>query len=58
MSFLDACMDKHGNQWTDFHQTMEQLVQLGIAIGEVEYCLPRDLWSALPGGVPFLVVKQ
>jgi hypothetical protein len=57
-SFLNACMDKHGNQWTGMHQTQEQLVQLGIAIGEVEYCLPREMWSALPGCVPYFTVKQ
>lgn len=57
-SFLNACMDKHGNQWTGVHQTQEQLIQLGIAIGEVEYCLPREMWSAFPGGMPYLIVKQ
>lgn len=56
-SFLNACQDKHGNQWTDLHQRMEQLFQLGIAIGKVEYQLPRDMWHTLPGGVPFLVIK-
>jgi len=56
-SFLNACQDKHGNQWTGFHQRMEQLFQLGIAIGKVEYQLPRDVWSILPGGMPYLVVK-
>ena len=57
-SFLNACVDKHGYQWTGMHRTQEQLVQLGIAIGEVEYCLPRAVWNVLPGGVPYFVVKQ
>ncbi|NCP46899.1 hypothetical protein COT86_02060 [Candidatus Collierbacteria bacterium CG10_big_fil_rev_8_21_14_0_10_43_36] len=57
MSFLNACNDKHGNQWTNFHQTMEQLFQLGIAIGKVECLLPREIWSALPGGMPYYVVN-
>lgn len=57
-SFLNACMNKHGNQWTGVHQTQEQLVQLGIAIGEVEYCLPRDMWKILPGGMPYIAVRQ
>ena len=57
-SFSEACVDKHGNQWTGLHQTMEQLFQLGMAIGEVEYTLPRDMWSIFPGGVPFMTVKQ
>lgn len=57
-SFLQACIDKDGRQWTGMHRAMEQLFQLGMAIGEVEYLLPRDMWSALPGGMPYLVVKQ
>lgn len=57
-SFLNMCLDRHGTQWTGIHETQEQLVQLGIAIGEVEYCLPRDYWPAFPGGVPYLTVKQ
>ncbi|MDP3729721.1 MAG: hypothetical protein Q8R26_03185 [bacterium] len=55
-SFLNACNDKHGNQWTDLHQRMEQLFQLGIGISKVQYCLPREMWSALPGGMPYLQV--
>jgi len=57
-SFLNACLDRHGNQWTGMHQTQEQLVQLGIAIGEVEYCLPREMWDVFPGGMPYFMVKQ
>lgn len=57
-SFLNACFDKHGNQWTGAHQTQEQLVQLGIAIGEIEYLLPREMWAVFPGGMPYFVVKQ
>jgi len=56
MSFLHACNDRHGNQWTDFHRTMDELFVLGQSIGCVWYCLPRDLWGALPGGVPYLTV--
>ena len=52
-SFLNACNDKHGNQWTGFHQRMEQLFQLGIGIGKVKCQLPREIWSVLPGGVPY-----
>jgi hypothetical protein len=55
-SFLNACDDRHGVQWTGEHQTMEQLVQLGVGIGAVKYLLPRDLWAALPGGVPYFSV--
>jgi len=55
-SFLNACMDKHGNQWTDLHRVMEQLFVLGIGINRVEYVLQRDMWRILPGGMPYCVI--
>lgn len=55
-SFLNACNDKHGNQWTGLHQRMEQLFQLGIGISKVQYQMPREMWSVLPGSMPYLVV--
>ena len=56
-SFLNACEDKHGSQWTSLHQRMEQLFQLGLAIGKVKYQLPREMWTMLPGGMPYLVIN-
>jgi hypothetical protein len=58
MSFLKACEDKHGNQWTGMHQTMEQLFQLGMAVGKVTCQLPREAWELLPGGMPYYVVNN
>ena len=58
MSFLNACNDKHGNQWTDLHQRMEQLFQLGIGVGKAELLMPRKVWGALPGGMPYYVVTS
>lgn len=55
-SFLQACMDKDGNQWTGLHQTMEKLFMLGLGTDQVAYCLPRELWSGLPGSMPYLMV--
>ena len=55
-SFLNACNDKHGNQWTGLHQRMEQLFQLGIGIGKVQCQIPREMWSVLPGGMPYCVI--
>lgn len=56
-SFLMAAHDKHGNHWGE-HQNMEQLFCLGMGIGKVEMPLPREYWSALPGGMPYLVIKD
>jgi hypothetical protein len=55
-SFLNACMREDGEQWTSFHRTQDWLMQLGMAIGAVSYALPRSMWGALPGGMPYLVV--
>lgn len=56
-SFLNLCQDKHGNQWADLHKTMDELVALGNAIGKLSYQMPREMWSALPGGMPYLVIN-
>lgn len=55
-SFLNACNDKDGSQWTGSHQRMEQLCQLGIGLGLAEWQLPREMWAILPGGMPYVVV--
>ena len=57
-SFLNACNNKDGDQWTDFHKTMDELVCLGIGSGYVEFQLPREMWKMLPGGVPYFMIKE
>lgn len=53
-SFLVLCVDRDGNQWTNLHRTQEQLVQLAIGTGLGGYCVPRESWARLPGGVPYI----
>ena len=53
MSFLNLCMDRHGEQWAE-HSTMEELIALGEAAGMASYPLPREMWGALPGMVPYV----
>ena len=55
-SFLQLCVDKNGEQWAE-HPTMEQLICLGIALKMVRYLLPREVWEALPGGVPYIAIN-
>lgn len=57
-SFLNLCRLSDGTQWTDFHLRMEQLCQLGIATGKVKFQLPREMWSVLPGGMPYLSIDR
>jgi hypothetical protein len=54
-SFLDACMTNEDNQWGQ-HPDIEYLVCLGIALRLVIYCMDRQLWSSMPGGVPYFTV--
>lgn len=56
-SFLAACNDKDGVQWTGLHTDMEELFLLGLATGYVQCLMPRDMWSVLPGGMPYYVVR-
>lgn len=53
MSFIMFPMDKDGNQWGEQYNA-EQLIALGIAIGRLKYCLPREMWMVCPGGVPYI----
>ncbi len=57
-SFLQACVDRNGNQWTDLHLRMEQLFLLGIAIGMVVCQTPRSIWKVMPGGMPHYVIEN
>jgi len=56
MSFLNACMTEGGEQWGE-HRNMELLFCLGIGVGLVEYCMPREMWNIFPGGMPYLVIN-
>jgi hypothetical protein len=52
-SFLYANKDKHGKEWTDLHERMDQLFMLGMAIEKVEFC-DKWLWILLPEGLPLV----
>ena len=55
-SFLNACNQANGVQWTGFHQRMNELFSLAIGLKLAEFQLPREMWSALPGGMPYIVI--
>ena len=54
-SFLNACMDRNDIQWGG-HENVQQLILLGIGLNKVRFCMPRSMWSVLPGGMPYFVV--
>lgn len=53
-SFLNLAIDKNGQQWGE-QVNAEALYVLGAAVGMAKFQLPRDMWSILPGGVPYIV---
>ena len=55
-TFLNACVDRHGRQWTGLHLIMERLVLLGLATGQMRFTMPRDIWEVLPGSMPYVTV--
>lgn len=55
MSFLQMCFDKRGRQWGE-HQNCDELLMLGLARGRLSYLLPRTMWKALPGGMPYIIL--
>ncbi len=54
-SFLQACDDNNGNQWGE-HRNMEALFVLGLAIQKVKLVTPKEMWPALPGGMPYYAI--
>lgn len=54
-SFLRSCMTDNGVHWAE-HSTMDKLLCLGLAIGKIEYNLPRAFWGVFPGGMPYFTV--
>jgi hypothetical protein len=57
-SFLAFCEDKNGEQWTGMHSVCDNLICLGLAIEKVVFLLPREFWHALPGGMPYIQIKN
>ncbi|MGZ3773013.1 MAG: hypothetical protein ACXVCY_04505 [Pseudobdellovibrionaceae bacterium] len=43
-----------GEEWFDY-PTAERFVIICMAIGKAKYCFPRERWSELLGGVPYVV---
>lgn len=55
-SFLNGAMNNEGEQWGE-QSNVDQLLALGIAIGRAKIQIPRELWSSLPGGVPYFSIN-
>lgn len=55
-SFVNACSTSTGHQWGE-HENAEHLLVLGLGLNLIEYCVPRQYWDALPGKMPYFVIK-
>lgn len=55
-TFLNLC-DCRDGQWTGFHRDQEALFVLAKGLGLADFLMPRDLWSVLPGGMPYVVFR-
>lgn len=56
MSFLQLCVTRDGEQWGE-HRNCDELMALGMAAGFCTFLMERDLWRALPGGMPYISVN-
>ena len=54
-SFLNLCIDKNGVQWTGEYRICEQLACIAMGLKKAEYCLSRESWPMLPGGMPYVI---
>ncbi len=55
LSFLQGCQTQAGEQWGE-HYSIDQLFNLGMAIGRVKPMFPRFMWTKLPGGMPYYFI--
>jgi hypothetical protein len=53
-SFLNLCVTNEGILWGE-HSNVEQLISLGVALGQLNYVLPKKYWKSLPGGLPYVI---
>ncbi len=56
-STLNAVMLEDGTQWGE-QRNMQELVVLAIGLELGSFPLPRDMWSVLPGGMPYFIIKD
>lgn len=52
MSFLNMCMTRDDQLWGE-HPNVEQLATMAIALGLGTWPAPKEMWSILPGGMPY-----
>ncbi len=56
-SFLHLPFDKDDEQWGE-QRNAEQLFLLAQALKLASFCVPKEMWSMLPGGMPYVVFER
>lgn len=54
-SLMNMPFTKDGIQWGEQYNA-DNLFVLGAGLGLCKFLMPRDVWSVLPGGMPYIVV--
>lgn len=55
MSLLNMCVTKDGEQYGE-HRDADALYMLANGLGLAKFTMPREMWSILPGAVPYITV--
>lgn len=53
MSFMRLPFFADGEHWAE-HPTCDELLGLAFGLGMGGFLMPRKMWGALPGGMPYL----
>lgn len=56
-TFIHMPFTKDDRQWGE-QRNAEQLLVIAIAVGLAEYLMPRAMWKALPGGMPYIKIEK
>jgi hypothetical protein len=56
-TFLNLPFEKDGRHWGE-HPDCEAFIAMCIGNGLAKYSMPREMWDALPGGVPYVVFSK
>lgn len=56
-SLINLPFRADGSQWGE-QLDGDELFCLASGVGLASFCAPREFWSALPGGVPYVVFRR
>lgn len=56
-SFMALPFTKDDEQWGE-QTNGDQLMALGLASGYMQYLFGAEMWRALPGGVPYIIIHE